>query len=124
LWRHNPEFRKFAESSVGRSLYIARFLRVEIRDCPYALHKNCVVHCTYLFDKYNSVNDQPALIHVDGVREWHQNGKLHRDNDQPAIICADGAQSWYQNDQLHRDNISLRQKLSESFIEKFAKRFD
>ena len=49
-------------------------------------------------------NDQPAVIHPDGKKEWWQNGKLHRSGDQPAIVWADGTQEWWWDGKLHRAN--------------------
>ena len=47
--------------------------------------------------------DQPAIIYASGTREWYQHGLRHRDGDGPAIIRTDGTQEWYQHGQHHRD---------------------
>lgn len=72
-------------------------------------------------------NDLPALIRVDGSKEWYragvrhrcgdkpavidafghfwyQYGKIHRDGDKPAVTYSDGTMEWYRDDVLHRDN--------------------
>jgi hypothetical protein len=55
-------------------------------------------------NRCHSFNDQPAIIYVNGTKEWYQHGLFHRDNDQPAIISASGSKGWYQHGKLHRDN--------------------
>jgi len=50
----------------------------------------------------HNINDEPAVIYVDGTKMWCKNGMLHRDND-PAIEECGGAQFWYKNGLLHRD---------------------
>ncbi len=87
------EFRRF--STTDRLNYIIRFTVIQ------KLPKRTK---WFLFGKLNSINDQPAIIYSNGVRQWYQNGKIHRDNDQPAIIYANGKREWYQNDKCHRDN--------------------
>jgi hypothetical protein len=54
--------------------------------------------------KKHSFNDQPAVIYIDGSKEWYQHGKLHRDNDLPATIYSNGSKAWYQHGRYHRDN--------------------
>jgi hypothetical protein len=54
--------------------------------------------------KLNSLNDEPAIIHSDGTKEWYKDDKLHRDNDEPAIIYSDGTKEWYKDGKRHRDN--------------------
>ena len=29
---------------------------------------------------YHSFNDEPAIVYIDGMREWWKHGKLHREN--------------------------------------------
>ena len=41
--------------------------------------------------------DKPAVIYANGTQEWWCNGKCHRDGDEPAVICADGTKGWYRN---------------------------
>ncbi len=43
----------------------------------------------------------PALISIDGTREWYRHGKLDRE-DGPAVVMLDGTQGWYQRGYLHR----------------------
>ena len=43
----------------------------------------------------------PAVMHVNGRREWWQNGQRHR-MDGPAIVCTDGYRVWFQNGLRHR----------------------
>jgi hypothetical protein len=40
-------------------------------------------------------------ISEDGIEEWYQDGKLHRE-DGPAIRYADGYEEWYLYGQRHR----------------------
>ena len=80
--------------------------------------------------KIHRDGDQPAIICVNGTKEWYQHGQLHRDDDRPAIIWAGndeiefwgwctipfsdlgamrwdhpptGTQEWFQKGQRHRD---------------------
>ena len=43
----------------------------------------------------------PAVVFINGYKEWYQNGLLHR-TDGPAIEFADDTKQWYQNGLLHR----------------------
>jgi hypothetical protein len=52
----------------------------------------------------HSFNDMPAIICMNGSKEWYKHGKLHRDNDQPAVIFNNGPHAWFQYGKLHRDN--------------------
>jgi len=47
-------------------------------------------------------NDLPAVIYLDGYKEWWINGELHRENDMPAIIYEDGSKEWYINGEVIR----------------------
>jgi hypothetical protein len=40
--------------------------------------------------------DGPAIIYINGHKEWWQHGKRHRD-DGPAVMYADGHQRWFQH---------------------------
>jgi hypothetical protein len=44
----------------------------------------------------------PAIINVDGRKEWYLNGELHSQDDQPAIERASGDKEWYCNGRRHR----------------------
>jgi len=48
--------------------------------------------------------DKPALLRVNGDKEWYSHGGLHRGNDKPAVELADGTKKWYRNAALHREN--------------------
>jgi hypothetical protein len=52
----------------------------------------------------HSFNDMPAIICMNGSKEWYKHGKLHRDNNQPAVIFNNGPHAWFQYGKLHRDN--------------------
>jgi hypothetical protein len=43
-------------------------------------------------------DDGPAIIYINGHKEWWQHGKRHRD-DGPAVVYASGHQRWYLYDQ-------------------------
>lgn len=45
----------------------------------------------------------PAEIILEGVRKWHQNGRLHRVG-KPAIQVETARFVWYKNDRAFRDN--------------------
>ncbi len=50
--------------------------------------------------------DLPALIYLDGSREWYHHGVRHRDGDLPAVELANGHGgyfAWYKHGQRHRD---------------------
>jgi hypothetical protein len=42
----------------------------------------------------------PAVVRVDGSKQWHINGKRHR-TDGPAVDFVDGHKSWYINGSLY-----------------------
>lgn len=67
-----------------------------IKDHPYNAYSvwrlGGVIHKT----------DGPAVIRVDGTKEWYQNGKRHRVGG-PAIIHPNGKEEWYQYGELHRE---------------------
>ena len=43
-----------------------------------------------------SVRDEPAVIHVDGTKEWWRLGRKHRENG-PAVVYPDGREEWWLN---------------------------
>ena len=47
--------------------------------------------------------DGPAIIRVDGTKEWYFNGQRHRIGE-PAFEGSNGAKSWWLFDKLHRIN--------------------
>ena len=50
-------------------------------------------------------NDPEMSLNLDGnCREWHRDGKLHRDNDLPALKWSDGNRVWFQHGEIHREN--------------------
>ena len=49
-------------------------------------------------------NDKPAVVEINGQKEWWVNDEIHRENDKPAIIWADGTKIWLDKGKLHRDN--------------------
>lgn len=44
----------------------------------------------------------PAVVRMDGSREWHQHGLLHR-YDAPAATYPGGCEVWAEDGVLHRD---------------------
>ena len=56
---------------------------------------------TYYNGKLHSVHDRPSLKKVDGHKEWHKNGKLHRVN-KPAIVYENGGKEYYVEGKLHK----------------------
>jgi hypothetical protein len=61
-----------------------RIVRHYLRKC---LHGGRNATIIYKFGAVNhSIDDQPAITTIDGVRKWYHFGKLHRGNDQPAVI--------------------------------------
>ena len=60
--------------------------------------------CTYINDiPFNKLHrlDGPAMIYLNGRKEWWVNGKKHRING-PAIIYPSGIKKWYKEGKLHR----------------------
>jgi hypothetical protein len=51
----------------------------------------------------HSFNDEPAIVQIDGTKEWYINGERHREN-KPAIEEADGTKEWYINGRRHRED--------------------
>ena len=62
----------------------------------------------YLLDSVIHRSDGPAIIRIDGTREYYVDGLLHRNPEYgiilPAIIKGDGTKLWYNKGMLHRDN--------------------
>lgn len=47
--------------------------------------------------------DKPAIIQSNGMRYWYSKpGKIHRDNDLPAITGPNGYQEWRMDGKTHR----------------------
>jgi len=40
-------------------------------------------------------DDAKPVIDADGTKEWHVDGRLHRDGGLPAMECADGHKEWW-----------------------------
>jgi hypothetical protein len=51
--------------------------------------------------KINSINDNPAIIHSNGTKEWYLNGKRHRIF-LPAIVYSNGDKEYWENGKRHR----------------------
>jgi len=69
----------------------------------------CIVYPNgdkYCFKDNNLHRDDglPAVIDIDGTKEWWFNGKKHRDNGEPAIIRTNGTKEWWVNGNRHREN--------------------
>ena len=47
--------------------------------------------------------DEPAIIRLNGDKDWYVNGKRHRE-DEPAIIRSNGDKEWYLNGKKHRED--------------------
>ena len=47
--------------------------------------------------------DGPAIEYANGDKEWYKNGQLQRE-DGPAVEDANGDKFWYKNGQLHRED--------------------
>ena len=52
--------------------------------------------------QYHRDGDKPAIICIDGMLTWYQNGQRHRDGDKPAFIGRDSHLEWYKNGDQHR----------------------
>ena len=50
-----------------------------------------------------SNKEYTVKVFGNGSKEWHLNGKLHRE-DGPAIEYANGSKHWYLNGKLHRED--------------------
>jgi len=51
----------------------------------------------------HNTNDQPAVDHSNGGKEWYIHGERHRDDDKPAVLMANGVMEWWRNGKYHRD---------------------
>jgi hypothetical protein len=49
------------------------------------------------------IDDPEMTTMPDGTREWHRDGKRHRDGG-PAIEWFDGTKVWFRHGQLHRED--------------------
>ena len=45
------------------------------------------------------MNKPEVKVNLHGTKEWHLNGKLHRE-DGPAVEYSNGDKRWYLNDKL------------------------
>lgn len=61
--------------------------------------------------KLHRENDLPAVINVDGTKEWWKFAKRHRENGQPAIEGAAGTREWWVENERHRDNGPAVEKM-------------
>ncbi len=68
----------------------------------YKYHKTPMLVTNDEFFMTHSFNDNPAIVHHDGTREWYRHGKRHRDCG-PAVIHKDHIQYW-RDGKLHRDD--------------------
>ena len=60
--------------------------------------------------------DGPALVYLDGDKEWWINGKLHRKNG-PAVEINNGDEEWWLDGKLHReDGPAVLQKNIENWF--------
>ncbi len=92
---YDDDFHKYAYTIAGRTRFIKLFAVIEVVKVGNARIKH------KLFGKKHRIGG-PAIIWLNGRREWYRNGKSHRD-DGPATIWPDGAQDWFRNGRLHRD---------------------
>ena len=53
--------------------------------------------------KFHRDGDLPAVIYVDGNKDYYTGGNLHREGDKPAIEFGNGSKVYYKNGKLHRD---------------------
>lgn len=111
------EMRWFAEHGVSIELFAARYTLTKNADVMY--HKglrNALKNHRFLSSnsfplqlctlngRLHSIDDLPAVIHGNGVREWFSHGELHRENDLPAIVRSDAEEyEWYFRGKQHRD---------------------
>lgn len=51
--------------------------------------------------RFHRDNDKPAIVGIDGTKQWYIDGKRHR-IDGPAIEYANGNKQWYIDNKLHR----------------------
>jgi hypothetical protein len=71
-------------------------------DFPAIIHVNGFKEW-YKNGKIHRDGDLPSSIWPNGTKEWNKNGLLHREGDKPAIIYYNGIQEWYKNGKMHRD---------------------
>jgi hypothetical protein len=89
------EFREYSKTRAGIIKYRELFTKVKIKYGDKYIS---------IFGKLNSIEDKPAIIWANGIKEWYINGNRHRENDKPAIIEANGDKWWYINNKRHREN--------------------
>lgn len=53
-------------------------------------------------------DDLPALMYLDGHKEWWYRGFRHREGDKPAVIYPDGSEEYYRYGSLHRIDLPAR----------------
>lgn len=51
--------------------------------------------------RLHSVDDEPAIIDLDGSRKWYRHGLEHREH-APAVITVNGDETWYYDGKEHR----------------------
>jgi hypothetical protein len=95
LYRVDERFYEYARTDAGIREYTELATEYTITNDEYLRE-------TRLFGKFHSINDLPAIIHVNGKQEWYKNGNRHRDGDLPAIMGGD-SQEWFKDDRRHRD---------------------
>lgn len=81
----------------------------QMLNCIFYEDLTILILVNYLFD-YTCIprpyrNHHRKVVLSDGtVKYYNAYNQLHRDNDQPAIEHANGTREWYQNGQLYREN--------------------
>ena len=80
-----------------------RELLIEKFEAPTEVDSDGAMYWKNDIGEFHHDRDRPAVIYVDGTKQWYKNGELHRDRDKPAVIWADGTRVWYKNGILHRD---------------------
>ena len=61
--------------------------------------------------KLHREKDQPAVINLDGTKEWWKFDKRHRENGLPAIEGAAGTREWWVENERHRENGPAVEKM-------------
>ncbi len=115
MYRYDPEFKHYAQSTDGIRLYTDLFTKIE----RYPNYLDITVEKYLLFNKLHRQPDisgesSPAVIKSDGTLKYFINGEMHRNGDNPAYVfdvaddvsCDDEKliAAYHKNGKIHRND--------------------
>jgi hypothetical protein len=82
------------ESYNGDCLFAVRGIFYKVNKTEFS------IETTYR-NLFHSINFSPAVVYLNGTKEWYFSGKLHRDKE-PAILYSNGDCEYFHMGERHR----------------------